>query len=506
MLQDVLGKWGAYEVTPMDCYKDIFKLGEGYIQRSDEPGGEFKANPVAYFRNKNRNKGHFRIMFEDTFEETLAQLQEATGFAILNGISYFGRRNLQQHASKMFAMIFDLDGVTDKTLNAFMSGAFAAKAYPVPNYLALSGHGVHLYYVFEEPLALFPYTKLQLKDLKYALTEKMWNAYTSTDEKVQQQGINQGFRVLGGQTKDDAPERRVRVFRLNEHPFSLEQLCQYVSIEHRVDQEKLWKESKYTLAQAKRKFPDWYERVVVQGDKSRQYWDISQKVHGDNPYALYDWWLERIKAGASYHHRYFSVMCLAIYGAKCRKPYEDVEADALALVPFLNSINPADPFTEADCMTALECYDLRYCTFPIKDISKISGIPIERNKRNGRKRAEHIRLMNFIRDELNGNTDWRNTKGAPTAQAKVAAYRQEHPEASVSEVARELNISRTTVYKWWDGEAKKPKKESPASAEPVLWGLTQQQLDERTAALVDSIMSLPQAERQKLLDELARKK
>ena len=56
-------------------------------------------------------------------------------------------------------MIFDLDGVTDKTLNNFLHGAFAADAYPIPNYLILSGHGVHLYYIFEDPVPLFPYIK-----------------------------------------------------------------------------------------------------------------------------------------------------------------------------------------------------------------------------------------------------------------------------------------------------------------------------------------------------------
>lgn len=453
MLEDVLRDWGAYEVSPMDVYTDMFKLGEGYIQQSGEPSGEYKSNPVGYYRNKGADKGHFRVLFEDTFEETLKELQEADGFSILNGITYFGRRNVQEHASKMFALIFDLDGVTDKTLNAFLSGAMNVDAYPIPNYIALSGHGIHLYYLFEEPVSLYPYIKLQLKELKYALTDKLWNAYTSTEEKVQHQGINQGFRVLGGRTKDNASERTVRAFRLNTHPFSLDQLCEYVPEQHRVDRDKLWKEKKYTLEQAQKKFPEWYQKVVVNGDRSRTYWDISEKVNGDNPYALYDWWKRQIRAGASYHHRYFAIMCLAIYGVKCQKPYEEVEADALALVPFLNEINPEEPFTKNDCLTALECYDSRYCTFPIKDIEKISGITIERNKRNGRKREQHVQVMNTmkaLKKQLGEEVNEGRPKGSGTAQKKVQQFRAEHPEASVTSVAKALGISRTTVYKWWD--------------------------------------------------------
>ena len=163
MLEDVLKRWDGQEVTAMDVYRDMFQFGEGYLQKENEPGGLHKANPIGYWKNDGEAHGHYRIMFEDTFEELLPELQKAD-FCILNGITYFGRKNVQEHASKMFAMIFDLDGVTDKTLNAFLNGAFEVDAYPVPNYIILSGHGVHLYYLFENPIPLFPNIKIQLKE------------------------------------------------------------------------------------------------------------------------------------------------------------------------------------------------------------------------------------------------------------------------------------------------------------------------------------------------------
>lgn len=455
MLQDVLSKWGACEVTPMEVYTDVFKLGEGYIQRSDEPSGEYKSNPVGYYRDKDADSGHFRVLFEDTFEEVLQELQKATGFCLLNGLTYFGRRNVQEHASKMFAMIFDLDGVTDKTLNAFLSGAFDGNAYPVPNYIALSGHGVHLYYVFEEPVSLFPYIKLQLKELKFALTDKIWNMYTSTEEKVQHQGINQGFRAIGAITKDDAPISTVRAFRLNTHPFTLDQLCEYVPAEHRIDQAKLWKESKYTLAQAKKKFPEWYERVVVNGDRSRQYWDIAGKVNGDDPFALYHWWLRQVISGATFGHRYFAIMALAIYGAKNDVPFEQVQRNAYALAPILSSLNPEAPFTKEDCDVALECYDARYKTFPIKDIEKITGIPIPRNKRNGQKQEYHLEEARMLRDlrMRRQGRNWREGNGRPkgsgTAQKKVQQYRAAHPDASKADCNRATGLDPKTIRKWW---------------------------------------------------------
>ena len=51
----------------------------------------------------------------------------------------------------MFALIFDLDGVTPFSLYSFLDRAKrrVSDFYPYPNYVALSGHGVHLYYLFE---------------------------------------------------------------------------------------------------------------------------------------------------------------------------------------------------------------------------------------------------------------------------------------------------------------------------------------------------------------------
>ena len=142
-------------------------------------------------------------------------------------------------------------------------------------------------------------------------------------------------------------------------------------------------------------------------------------------------------------------------------PFENVQADAFRLVPFLNSLNPEAPFTKEDCEVALECYDARYKTFPIKDIEKITGIPILRNKRNYQKQADHLEEARAIRDirMRRQNRDWREGAGRPKGskdkgprknkQQLVQQYRAEHPEANVTEVARALQLSRTTVYKWW---------------------------------------------------------
>lgn len=453
MLSDVIKKYGGEKMDPLDVYKDIFRIGEGFIQKEYEDSGSFKANPIAYYKNENEDHGHFRIMFEDKFEEIYQNELVNADFCVMNGITYFGAKYTSDRASKMCAMIFDIDGVTDNSLNNFFYAAFNKEFdyYPLPNYVALSGHGVHLYYVFEEPVPLFPNLKLQLKEFKYSLTEKMWNKNTSVDEKVQKQGINQPFRILGGKCKKNAPLDRVEVYRVNQHPVNIEYLNRFVPTKIEIDEKKLFKESKLTLDQAKEKYPEWYENKVVKGIRS--YWTVKRD--------LYDWWIQQIKKeenGASYGHRYFCIMTLVIYGIKCGLSKDEIKQDAIDLIPFLNGLNEEEPFTEEDIKSALECYDERYNTFPLKDIEKLTDIRIEKNKRNGRKQDVHIKYMNNQRAfkvEMGECTNG----GRPDKQKIVQKWRLKNPEGTKYQCVKDTGLSKNTVKKWWE-ENKNVKKSS----------------------------------------------
>ena len=437
-------------VQAIDLYTDMFRLGEGFIQQNGEKGN-LKANPIAYYRNASEPAGHFRIMFEDAFDDILLTLQKAD-FAILNGITYFGRRNEQAHANKMYALIFDLDGITEQKLRNFFSQC-GGGVIPSPNYIVLSGHGLHLYYIFKQPLSLFPNIKLQVKELKYALTRRIWNRYTSTLDEPQYQGINQGFRVAGGRTKKGCSFDRSVVFRYRKDFFSMAELNQFVPKESQIDEQKIFKETKYTLEDAKKRFPKWYERVVLQKERTVRKWDIAGKVHGDNPFALYDWWLTKVRTGATFGHRYFCVMMLAIYAVKCDVPRERLEQDAADLIPYLNVLGDGDePFTAADAESALECYDDRYATFPLRDIAKLSAIEIRRNKRNFQKQADHLAEARAVRDVRQNRigTVWRNVNGRPAAKATVSDWQEAHPTGTQRECESETGLCHTTVSRWWD--------------------------------------------------------
>ena len=49
MLSDVIESYGGEKMDPLDVYKDIFRIGEGFIQKEHEPKGSFKANPCLLY-------------------------------------------------------------------------------------------------------------------------------------------------------------------------------------------------------------------------------------------------------------------------------------------------------------------------------------------------------------------------------------------------------------------------------------------------------------------------
>lgn len=147
------------------------------------------------------------------------------------------------------------------------------------------------------------------------------------------------------------------------------------------------------LTQAKKKYPEWYERRIVQG-LPKGSWTASP--------AVYEWWIRTLSTGAEQGHRYWCIMALAAYAKKCGISRDNLEEDAYGLIPLLNS--KGDAFTEDDVLAALEAYNDSYITYPIDAISLRTGIPIQKNKRNGRKQALHLRLARpagifFVRNE-----------------------------------------------------------------------------------------------------------
>lgn len=442
-----------FQVTPVEFYRDVFPEGSLGV-----PGSPEIQRPNMIFTMIETNAAgephaFNRLVFDDLKEIAKTQCAE---FAVASPVAYRGRNRTAANAHHLWGFCIDLDGVKMDQLRDLL---FQIKndLLPEPTYLVNSGHGLHVYYLLEEPVPLYRHLHQPLDNLKYGLTKIVWNKYTSEiePEKRQFQGIFQGFRMPGTQSKL-GKRYPVVAFRFG-NKTSIDALNRYVEEKYRItdlDQQRL------PLEEAKKLYPEWYESRIVRKEKARYKWDIAGKVHGDNPHALYDWWLDKIRNGAFDGNRYNCIAALMTYAVKCDIDKENVLNDALDLVPWLNTLTetPNNDFTVQDVYDAYTYYSDAYATYSIRAIEAKTKIPIERNKRNGRKQSQHIKVMNTmktLKKQLGEEVRDGRPKGSGTAAQKVAEYRKQHPMATVTEAARDLKISRTTVYKWWNGEGNK---------------------------------------------------
>ena len=65
----VLNNFGCVEVSAIEMYSDIIRLGQGLIQQKNEPGGFFKINPIAVatsaVNEKERQIDHLRAEIDE---------------------------------------------------------------------------------------------------------------------------------------------------------------------------------------------------------------------------------------------------------------------------------------------------------------------------------------------------------------------------------------------------------------------------------------------------------
>jgi len=141
---------------------------------------------------------------------------------------------------------------------------------------------------------------------------------------------------------------------------------------------------------------------------------------------------------------------MVIYAFKCNIPKEEVEEDMNEKFEELKDIEHSNPLTKEDLYTALEVYHREYYNFTIDDIEKLTDIRIERNKRNYQNQKDHLEEARMIRDlrMSRQNKNWWDNSGRPSKENIVKEYIEKNPDDNPTEIARALNISRPTVYKY----------------------------------------------------------
>ena len=460
------------EVSPKMFYRGIFPEGE--LEKAGEyVTGKYTGIIVAITGDKKQDGK--RKVLRYSLTDDLGAVDTAVNsenFCLCSPISYAGKQRTAEHARFVYAIAIDVDKIRMKPdrrteepegLRDLYHQMYHDTKYgrylPVPTYMVGSGSGLHLYYVLETPLPLYHEIAKELQKLKRELTRKVWNGYVvniTEQKEIQQEGIYQGFRMPGTVTKAGG---RAKAFLTGER-VTIEYLNSFVSDECKARTAEAYKRAgKIRLAEAKEKFPEWYEKRVIRKEAPGA-WAVNR--------AVYDHWKKEIYAKATVGHRYYCLMTLAMYAQKCshydakKNPnpvtHEELEKDCFSLFDRMEELTTEENnhFSNDDILAALEAFNERWTKYPRAAIEYKTAIPIipsvKRRKEGERlKQAEHLeeaRAVRDIRSQRRGKK-WDENNGRKSKYDIVEYWKGKNPEGTIEECIKDTGLSRATVYRHW---------------------------------------------------------
>ena len=188
-------------VDAYDFYRDIFQ--EGFLERLGHQEDKKPNGLILELTKKEGEKEDYtgrNVILTDGLEQLSDALEKP--YVICSPISYYGRSRKASNALYMHALTLDIDYVGLPQLERLIDWFTNIHVVPCPTYVVNSGHGVHLYYVFKEPIPLFKQNQKEIRKLKKRLVQMIWTKYTSTNLKaLEVLGVVQGFRMVGSQDR-----------------------------------------------------------------------------------------------------------------------------------------------------------------------------------------------------------------------------------------------------------------------------------------------------------------
>ena len=458
--------WLAEEcsaVSPASFYRELFPSGS-LSRRNGDDGYNAILLRVLSGGAGRRDTVERHLVYDD-----LEELEVALSLGCLSGtttlvspVSYAGRRPMLSRAHELFAMVIDLDGLKfvggephgiENLFYQFTDRRGLGPLHPTPTFVVSSGSGLHLYYLFDEPVRMWPNVIEALATFRKAFTKKLWHPdVTTLSQEVQYESVVQSFRAVGTASKDGS--QTVTAFRTGGR-MSVEELNRFVPQGARIDPGLL--RARHTREEARALWPDWDPdwrgKALAAVDRP---WHVKRD--------LYDWFVRRVEDGAANGevfegNRYWCVFMAACYAAKCPDvTYEELESWAYGIRPGLDAMTKREgnDFTEQDVALALAAYGNPLSVKIRRDkVSEKTCMPMRVNKRNYRKQADHLARARFSRDFDHPDGTWcegNSRKGIPNKshpkRDAVLSYATDHPDATQRQIAEALGISKTTVNKW----------------------------------------------------------
>lgn len=404
----VLADYGE-EVSPFTLYEDIF-------------GDTAQTIPVVFIdEGEEQTTKHIVPM---SIDEAMEQCEDRNDM-LMGGCTYFNNWISKKSAKDIYSFIIDMDNVYSGTLlNALRQDWRTANGeeLPMPTYIVNSGTGLHLYFVLTEPVPNYKATTENLDKLYRALAIQQTTKRVYLKKQVLWFG--QDFRMAGGMNKYNWKNT---VFRVGEK-WDIDELGKAVGL----------KDVHFVRYGEKRTKKPTGERKPRARAK-RQGWRSNR--------AFYDCALRNCRDKTKEGNRYTSMCALSVIAWKCSVPQEDLEKDLLSLLPDYNK-GATRQIKEKEIYSAMKMYNPKAMLTQRESLENWQGWEYKPIRRNGRKRADHIKYMNTMKrfkKELGEPVN----EGRPTAAQKVRAWQKEHPKGKKVDCIRQTGLSKPTVYKWW---------------------------------------------------------
>ena len=191
-----------------------------------------------------------------------------------------------------------------------------------------------------------------------------------------------------------------------------------------------------TLAEAAEKWPAWYGyRVKEKKPKSKK--DSGTFVAGE---AVYRWYIDLIHNNMGNDALKLDALeILGVYARKCNISEAQFLADLEEMSSGFSSRFPHNSIEGyiAKAISVFKYENIKGIRgMSLNTIEARIGLKIERNKRNGRTREQHLKLLHK----------------AQSCENDVRRWHKQHLDGTPAQCAEELTVSLKTVYKWWNAK------------------------------------------------------
>ena len=397
----VLSQHGE-EVSAWTLYEDIF-------------GDVSQTMPVVFIDDE-QSKHIVPMPIEEAIEQS-----ENRNDVLMGGCTYFNNWISKRSAKDIYTFIIDMDNVYSGTLlNALQKDWALAtgERLPMPTYIVNSGTGLHLYFVLKEPIPNYKITTEQLDKVYRALAVQQTTNRVYIRKQVQWFG--QDFRMAGGLNKYDWKNT---IFRVGEK-WDIDELAKEVG----QDVHFVRYGEKRTIKPAERQ-----KNVKRSGWRSNPAWYHSA--------------VEECRKKTKEGNRYTSMCALSVIAWKCGVSKEQLEKDLFSLLPDYNK-DSVRQVKEKEVYSAMKMYNDKAMLTQRESLENWQGWEYKPIRRNGRKRAVHLKLA---RNQLAMLKELGEaSQGRPTKEHLVREYVQLHPGATKAEVVRSTGLTYNTVRKYWD--------------------------------------------------------